>query len=226
MLPIMNCSILLLASNVRSLNSQLVPKVSNHAAELETAVEQGVRPASLQRIVDQDLIAFITRCISPRNERPRARNLLKHPYFDSIRQEKCAQKLSAEALAADGRSTADLVAEVVGSSVSRSASRSSSFNGSSGTGAGAYTRWPSCAGAGADAGAGAVLASAMTAETWQQEALRACCAVLSQPEAPLGCGIVHSACALGSMQKLSLEHAVSHSLAAPCAQYLLCRTSA
>lgn len=39
-------------------------------------------------------------CIGTRESRPRARQLLKHSYFDSIRQEKCAAyKLQADALA-------------------------------------------------------------------------------------------------------------------------------
>ena len=92
---------------------------------------QGIRPASLQRVADKDLVELISKCMSPRAERPRARNLLKHPYFDTLRAEKCAQKSFAEALAADGRSTADLVAEVAGSLASSSASRTSSTAGSS-----------------------------------------------------------------------------------------------
>ena len=52
----------------------------------------------------------------PRQKRPRARQLLKHPYFNSIRAEKCAAKLGADALAAPAlgaagaASTADLCA--------------------------------------------------------------------------------------------------------------------
>ena len=102
-----------------------------------TPPHQGVRPASLQRVADQDLAEFIAKCISPRAERPRARNLLKHPYFDSMRLEKCALKLSADALAAAGRSTADLVAEAAGSFASSSVSRTSSNAGSSAAGGGA-----------------------------------------------------------------------------------------
>ena len=104
----------------------------------------------MQRVADTDLAEFIAKCISPRAERPRARNLLKHPYFDSMRQEKCLLKLSADALAADGRSTADLVAEVAGSAVSSSVSRSSSTAGSSAAGGAAALQltgwiWLHCA---------------------------------------------------------------------------------
>lgn len=58
---------------------------------------QGVRPAGLQKVPTVELAEFINVCIGSRDSRPRARQLLKHPYFDTIRQEKCAQyKLSAE----------------------------------------------------------------------------------------------------------------------------------
>ena len=61
---------------------------------------QGVRPAGLQKVPTLELAEFINVCITARESRPRARQLLKHPYFDSIRQEKCAAyKLQAEALA-------------------------------------------------------------------------------------------------------------------------------
>lgn len=46
---------------------------------------QGVRPAGLQKVHNQELADFINLCISPREQRPRSRMLLKHPYFDSIR---------------------------------------------------------------------------------------------------------------------------------------------
>lgn len=47
-----------------------------------------------------ELAEFISVCIGSREGRPRARQLLKHSYFDSIRQEKCAAyKLQADALA-------------------------------------------------------------------------------------------------------------------------------
>ena len=58
---------------------------------------QGVRPAGLQKVPTVELAEFIEVCIGPREGRPRARQLLKHPYFDTIRQEKCAQyKLQAD----------------------------------------------------------------------------------------------------------------------------------
>lgn len=55
---------------------------------------QGVRPAALQKVRSQELAEFIAVCIRPRNERPRARQLLKAPYFDSIR-ERCAVRCDA-----------------------------------------------------------------------------------------------------------------------------------
>lgn len=58
---------------------------------------QGVRPAGLQKVPTLELAEFINVCIGSRESRPRARQLLKHPYFDSIRQEKCAAyKLQAD----------------------------------------------------------------------------------------------------------------------------------
>lgn len=58
---------------------------------------QGVRPAGLQKVPTLELAEFINVCIGPREGRPRARQLLKHPFFDTIRQEKCAQyKMQAE----------------------------------------------------------------------------------------------------------------------------------
>lgn len=70
---------------------------------------QGVRPAGLSKVPTQELAEFISTCIeSTRQRRPRARQLLKHPYFASIRAEKCAVKLSEAALAHAGASTADL----------------------------------------------------------------------------------------------------------------------
>ena len=47
---------------------------------------QGIRPQGLQRVADKELAAIIATCIAPRAERPRSRQLLKHPYFASIRE--------------------------------------------------------------------------------------------------------------------------------------------
>lgn len=44
-----------------------------------------MRPAGLQKVTNQELADFINVCISPRDQRPRSRMLLKHPFFDSIR---------------------------------------------------------------------------------------------------------------------------------------------
>ena len=70
---------------------------------------QGIRPTGLSKVPTEELAQFIATCIeSNRHRRPRARQLLKHPYFNTIRAEKCAIKLSSEALAHAGPSTADL----------------------------------------------------------------------------------------------------------------------
>jgi hypothetical protein len=58
---------------------------------------QGVRPAGLARVPSRELAEFIAVCIRPKDERPRSRQLLKHPYFDSIRERAAAR---AEALSA------------------------------------------------------------------------------------------------------------------------------
>ncbi|GAB4823146.1 hypothetical protein N2152v2_010192 [Parachlorella kessleri] len=54
-------------------------------AQIYRKVSLGVRPAGLQKVTSQDLADFINLCIASREQRPRARMLLKHPYFDSIR---------------------------------------------------------------------------------------------------------------------------------------------
>ena len=57
-------------------------------------VLQGIRPQSIERVTDPKLRDFINDCITPREKRPRARQLLKHAYFESIRESirdhKCA----------------------------------------------------------------------------------------------------------------------------------------
>ncbi len=60
--------------------------VGGKAASLTAGcVVQGVRPAGLQQVTNQELADFINLCISARDQRPRSRMLLKHAYFDSIR---------------------------------------------------------------------------------------------------------------------------------------------
>ena len=88
---------------------------------------QGIRPQGLQRVEDRDLAAIIATCITTRAERPRSRQLLKHPYFDTIRQEKCAVKLSLQALASGGgQASCELAAEIAGELSAPSISRASS----------------------------------------------------------------------------------------------------
>ena len=59
---------------------------------------QGVRPKALSQINNRELAEIVSYCLAPKHERPRARHLLKHPYFDSIRNEKLSVKLGQEAL--------------------------------------------------------------------------------------------------------------------------------
>ena len=70
---------------------------------------QGIRPASLQKVGCQDLAEFIALCISPIAERPHARQLLKHRYFDAIRHNLGALKLGMCALAPAGGNSAELM---------------------------------------------------------------------------------------------------------------------
>ncbi|KAK9834073.1 hypothetical protein WJX81_007927 [Elliptochloris bilobata] len=100
-----------------------------NAAQIYRKVSLGVRPAGLAKVPTQELAEFVTVCIAPREERPRARQLLKHPYFASVRSEKAAVKLSAEALLGAGASSVDLhllLAECAGSTAGSAVSRTSS----------------------------------------------------------------------------------------------------
>ena len=88
-----------------------------------------MRPAGLQKVPTLELAEFINVCITARESRPRARQLLKHSYFDSIRQEKCAAyKLQAEAGGAAAGFAVGLPGELLEDSSSHSGnvSRSSS----------------------------------------------------------------------------------------------------
>jgi hypothetical protein len=63
---------------------------------------QGVRPAGLQKVASPQLAEFINLCISPRDARPRARQLLKHSFFDSIRRDKMLVSSRSDAALAGG----------------------------------------------------------------------------------------------------------------------------
>jgi WNK lysine deficient protein kinase len=93
LLPCTSCCLPLLCS-----------ALSSHAASLTASLlcrtVQGVRPAGLQKVASPQLAEFINLCISARESRPRARQLLKHPYFDSIRKDKLLTSRSDAALAA------------------------------------------------------------------------------------------------------------------------------
>ncbi len=50
-------------------------------------VSQGIPPQGLATVENEELKSFISYCICPDpNKRPEARQLLKHPFFDCIRQ--------------------------------------------------------------------------------------------------------------------------------------------
>lgn len=72
-----------------------------------------MRPAGLARVPSRALADFVSLCIAPRDSRPRARQLLKHPYFESIRAEmRAGGPGRAAALAGVSGSTADLLLAV------------------------------------------------------------------------------------------------------------------
>uniref|UniRef100_A0A1D1ZU48 non-specific serine/threonine protein kinase n=2 Tax=Auxenochlorella protothecoides TaxID=3075 RepID=A0A1D1ZU48_AUXPR len=56
-----------------------------NAAQIYRKVSLGVRPAGLQKVPPGPLSALINLCLLPRDARPRARALLKHPFFESVR---------------------------------------------------------------------------------------------------------------------------------------------
>ena len=61
---------------------------------------QGVRPQCLGKVTSQELAEFIAVCIQPKEQRPRSRHLLKHPYFNSVREKRaraCAEVLQTAA---------------------------------------------------------------------------------------------------------------------------------
>ena len=57
----------------------------SNAAQIYRKVTLQVRPAGLQKVTCKELADFINTCIAPLEQRPRSRQLLKHPYFASIR---------------------------------------------------------------------------------------------------------------------------------------------
>lgn len=85
---------------------------------------QGVRPAGLQKVASTELTEFINLCISPREARPRARQLLKHPYFDSIRKDKAliTSRSDAALAAAGGIDGSSEYGSIASGPVSRTAS--------------------------------------------------------------------------------------------------------
>lgn len=94
---------------------------------MHTALSQGIRPTGLSKVPTEELAEFISTCIeSVRQRRPRARQLLKHPYFDTIRAEKCAVKLSAEALVHSSASDLHQIMAECAASLAGSVSRTSS----------------------------------------------------------------------------------------------------
>ncbi|KAL4532194.1 hypothetical protein Ndes2437B_g02610 [Nannochloris sp. 'desiccata'] len=80
-----------------------------NAAQIYRKVSLGVRPQGLQKVTSPELAEFINTCIANRPQRPRARQLLKHPYFDTVRQTLAPCK-SELLLAAAGVGTASMEA--------------------------------------------------------------------------------------------------------------------
>ncbi|KXZ55201.1 hypothetical protein GPECTOR_3g345 [Gonium pectorale] len=58
-----------------------------NAAQIYKKVTQGIHPGGLSKVQNQELREFIEVCIQhDPNQRPEARQLLKHPFFESIRE--------------------------------------------------------------------------------------------------------------------------------------------
>lgn len=84
---------------------------------------QGIRPKGLQEVQSKQLQELINLCIAPYNERPASRQLLKHPYFDSIRPARVVASASTAALAAAQGGSMDVLSEYGGSVASGGVSR-------------------------------------------------------------------------------------------------------
>ncbi|KAG2495564.1 hypothetical protein HYH03_006164 [Edaphochlamys debaryana] len=62
-----------------------------NAAQIYKKVTQGIPPACLERIASAEMREFIQLCIQPDpHQRPEGRQLLKHPFFESIRAQAVA----------------------------------------------------------------------------------------------------------------------------------------
>ncbi|KAI8467307.1 MAG: WNK protein kinase, partial [Monoraphidium minutum] len=67
-----------------------------NAAQIYKKVTQGIHPVGLDKVAHQELQDFIKLCIGHNSDaRPEARQLLKHPFFDSIRAGKAAAERPA-----------------------------------------------------------------------------------------------------------------------------------
>eukprot|EP00887_Chlorella_sp_A99_P002566 scaffold6.g2566.t1 len=75
-----------------------------NAAQIYRKVSLGIRPKSLQEVSSQELAELINLCISRPEERPESRQLLKHPYFNSVRKEIASSRSEVALLAAAGGS--------------------------------------------------------------------------------------------------------------------------
>lgn len=86
-----------------------------NAAQIYRKVSLGVRPQGLQKVTSPELAEFINTCIAPRASRPRARQLLKHAYFDTVRQTlaPCKSEMSLVAAAAQGTAGVDAAAPLI-----------------------------------------------------------------------------------------------------------------
>jgi serine/threonine protein kinase len=59
-------------------------------------LQNGELPRSIAKIVDQDLLSFISYCLSPANERPTAEQLLHHPLFEESQDDSSEVVLLSE----------------------------------------------------------------------------------------------------------------------------------
>ncbi|KAK9801869.1 hypothetical protein WJX73_004633 [Symbiochloris irregularis] len=86
-------------------------------AQIYRKLTLGIRPAALQKVTSQELAEFIAVCIRPVSQRPFARQLLKHPYFDAIRSCRSAHHLGMTSLSRATGESADYMSstELLGS---------------------------------------------------------------------------------------------------------------
>lgn len=60
-------------------------------AKIYKKVTTGIKPQALNKVTDDEVRAFIEKCIAQPRARPSASELLKDPFFDEVRDEDSEQ---------------------------------------------------------------------------------------------------------------------------------------